>query len=85
MLLHDNVMTDRKAEPGALPAGLVVKKGLNIFSRHLGEIPVPLSRILISTRSPRLRLLWSPASARNHCSRSVLCVYSLHRTHSKSD
>ena len=35
------------------PAGLVVKKGLNIFSFTSGGMPVPLSRIVISTRSPR--------------------------------
>jgi hypothetical protein len=35
---------------------LVVKKGLNIFSFTLRGIPVPLSRTLISTRSPRLRV-----------------------------
>ena len=35
------------------PVGLVVKKGLNIFSFTSVTIPVPLLRILISTRSPR--------------------------------
>ena len=35
------------------PAGLVVKNGLNIFSVTSGGTPVPLSRILISTLSPR--------------------------------
>ena len=35
------------------PAGFVVKNGLNIFSFTSSGIPVPLSRILISTRSPR--------------------------------
>ena len=36
------------------PAGLVVKNGLKIFSFTSGGMPVPLSRILISTLSPRL-------------------------------
>ena len=42
-----------RPRPVPSPAGLVVKKGLNIFSFTSGGIPVPLSRILISTRSPR--------------------------------
>src|SRR5262249_55728521 len=45
-----------RPSPVPSPAGLVVKKGLNIFSRTTGGIPVPLSRIRISTRSPRLRV-----------------------------
>jgi hypothetical protein len=32
---------------------IIVKKGLNIFSLTLGGMPVPLSQIVISTRSPR--------------------------------
>ena len=39
--------------PVPSPDGLVVKNGLNIFSFTSDVIPVPLSRILISTRSPR--------------------------------
>src|SRR5262249_55293109 len=39
--------------PVPSPAGLVVKNGLNIFSFTSGGMPVPLSRIVISTRSPR--------------------------------
>ena len=35
------------------PAGLVVKNGLNIFALTSDGMPVPLSRILISTLSPR--------------------------------
>ena len=35
------------------PAGFVVKNGLNSFSLTSGGMPVPLSRILISTLSPR--------------------------------
>src|SRR5215204_4488620 len=38
------------------PAGLVVKNGSNIFSLTSGGMPVPLSRIRISTRSPRFRV-----------------------------
>ena len=53
MLLDDDVVADGKAKPVPSPAGLVVKNGLNIFSFTSGGIPVPLSRILISTRSPR--------------------------------
>src|SRR6185295_12159642 len=40
--------------PVPSPAGLVVKNGVNIFSFTSGGMPVPLSRILISTLSPRL-------------------------------
>ena len=53
MLLHDDVVSDGQAKAGTLSGGLVVKKGLNIFSLTSGEMPVPLSRIVISTRSPR--------------------------------
>ena len=42
-----------RPSPVPSPAGLVVKNGLNIFSFTSGGIPVPLSRILISTLSPR--------------------------------
>ena len=42
-----------RPSPVPSPAGLVVKNGLNIFSFTSGGMPVPLSRILISTRSPR--------------------------------
>src|SRR5262249_11932005 len=42
-----------RPSPVPSPAGLVVKKGLNIFSLTSGGIPVPLSGTLISTRSPR--------------------------------
>ena len=40
--------------PVPSPAGFVVKNGLNSFSLASSGMPVPLSRILISTRSPRL-------------------------------
>src|SRR5262245_25810058 len=43
-----------RPSPVPSPAGLVVKNGLNIFSFTSGGIPVPLSRIRISTQSPRL-------------------------------
>src|SRR5689334_23453802 len=43
-----------RPRPVPSPAGLVVKKGLNIFSFTSGRIPTPLSRIVISTLSPRL-------------------------------
>jgi hypothetical protein len=39
--------------PVPSPVGLVVKNGSNILSFTAGAMPVPLSRILISTRSPR--------------------------------
>ncbi len=45
-------LSDRP-RPVPSPAGLVVKNGLNIFSFTSGGMPVPLSRILISTLSPR--------------------------------
>jgi hypothetical protein len=40
-------------DEGGVWIGLVVKKGLNILSFTSAGMPVPLSRILISTRSPR--------------------------------
>src|SRR6516162_5259338 len=42
-----------RPSPVPSPVGLVVKKGLNIFALTSGEMPVPLSRIRISTVSPR--------------------------------
>ena len=39
------------------PAGFVVKNELNISSLTSAGMPVPLSRILISTRSPRFLVL----------------------------
>src|SRR6516162_4037832 len=42
-----------RPRPVPSPAGFVVKKGLNILSLTSGGMPVPLSRILISTQSPR--------------------------------
>src|SRR5262245_40786586 len=46
-----------RPSPVPSPAGLVVKNGLNIFSFTSGGIPVPLSRIVISTQSPRFFVL----------------------------
>src|SRR5664279_3819911 len=42
-----------RPRPVPSPTGFVVKNGLNIFSFTSGGMPVPLSRILISTLSPR--------------------------------
>src|SRR5579883_3426225 len=42
-----------RPSPVPSPAGLVVKKGLKIFSFTSGGMPVPLSRIRISTLVPR--------------------------------
>jgi hypothetical protein len=42
-----------RPRPVPTPAGFVVKKGLNIFSFTSGGMPTPLSRIVISTLSPR--------------------------------
>ena len=42
-----------RPSPVPSPAGLVVKNGLNIFSFTSAGMPVPLSRMVISTRSPR--------------------------------
>src|SRR5260221_395947 len=61
-----------RPRPVPSPAGLVVKKGLNIFSFTSSGIPVPLLRIPISTLLPRRFLdalnvcskLSSPASLR---------------------
>ena len=53
MLLNDDVVTDGQAKPSTFAPGLVVKNGLNIFSFTSGGMPEPLSRIVISTRSPR--------------------------------
>ena len=53
MLLDDDIVAQRQPRPVPSPAGLVVKNGLNIFSLTSGGMPVPLSRILISTLSPR--------------------------------
>src|SRR5689334_16358345 len=46
-----------RPSPVPSPAGLVVKKGLNIFSFTSGGMPVPLSRMRISTLGPRFFVL----------------------------
>ena len=56
MLLDDDVMAQRQAEPGAFAGGLGGEDGLKIFAFTSSGIPVPLSRMAISTRSPRLRV-----------------------------
>ena len=43
-----------RPSPVPSPVGFVVKNGLNSFSFTSGDMPVPLSRILISTLLPRL-------------------------------
>ena len=53
MLLDDDVVTDREAEPGAFSGRLRREERIEFFSFTSGGIPVPLSRIFISTRSPR--------------------------------
>src|SRR5262249_1875147 len=45
-----------RPSPVPSPAGLVVKNGLKILSLTSAGMPMPLSRMLISTRSPRLRV-----------------------------
>src|SRR3954447_24057845 len=42
-----------RPSPVPSPGGLVVKKGLNIFALTFCGMPLPLSRIQISTLSPR--------------------------------
>src|SRR3954466_14666587 len=53
MLFHNDVMAHQNPAPFPPPAGLVVKKGLNVFSLISAGMPVPLSRMRISTLSPR--------------------------------
>ena len=53
MLLDDDVMTDGQAQQGSLAGGLCRKERVEQLLPHLGGMPVPLSRILISTLSPR--------------------------------
>src|ERR1019366_3440712 len=59
-----------RPSPVPSPEGLVVKNGLNIFALASSGMPVPLSRIRISTLSPRFFVVAesvgskpSPASA----------------------
>ena len=65
-----------RPRPVPSPAGLVVKKGLNIFSLTSGEMPVPLSRILISTRSPRF---FVAASKRRLIAIAIVLLFALGR------
>ena len=48
-----------RPRPVPLSVGLVVKKGLNIFSMTSGGIPVPLSRMRTSMRSSPRRVVSS--------------------------
>src|SRR5437868_12408368 len=60
-----------RPSPVPSPVGLVVKNGLNILSLTFSGMPVPLSRIRISTLSPRffvmipesIRKIWEAAYA----------------------
>jgi hypothetical protein len=49
---------DRASRPVPSPAGFVVKNGLNISSLTSGGMPVPLSRIMISTWHLQPLLMW---------------------------
>jgi hypothetical protein len=56
MLLGDNAIADREAEPSTFAGGLGRgTKGWNNLSRISGAMPVPLSRTRTSTASPRSR------------------------------
>jgi len=53
VLLYDDVVAHRQTKPGTFARGLGRENGLNIFSSTSSGIPVPLSRIRISTVLPR--------------------------------
>jgi hypothetical protein len=53
VLFHDDVVAYRQAKPGTFTRWLGRKKRMNIFSLTSFGIPVPLSRMRISTLSPR--------------------------------
>ena len=53
MLLDDDVVTNGQAKSGPFTGRLCRKERVEQLLFHLGGIPVPLSRILISTLSPR--------------------------------
>jgi hypothetical protein len=53
MLFDDDVVTNGQAKPGSFTGGLCREERVS-FSLTSGGMPVPLSRILISTLSPRL-------------------------------
>ena len=59
MLFNDNVVAQRETESRSFAGGLVVTKGLNIFSFTSGGMPVPLSRMRISTALPRFLVVAS--------------------------
>jgi hypothetical protein len=65
--------------PVPSPAGLVVKNGLNIFSVRFSAMPVPLSRMRISTPSPRFWSLHGLQADR----RPASCAGSPRKRHSK--
>ena len=53
MLLDNNVVADGEAKTGAFSGRFRREKWIEHLFFHVGGMPVPLSRILISTRSPR--------------------------------
>ena len=53
VLLHDDVVADRQAEAGALAGGLGGEERVEDAIADLGGMPSPLSRMRISTMSPR--------------------------------
>ena len=53
MLLDDDVVSDGQAKSSALSGRLGREERVEQLLLYLGGMPVPLSRILISTRSPR--------------------------------
>src|SRR5580692_3423986 len=61
-----------RPSPVPSPAGLVVKNGLNIFSLTSAGMPVPLSRIRISTVSPRLLVVALTTGSKSEPPFSVL-------------
>ena len=53
MLLDNDIVTDGQAEPSPFSGRLRCEEGIEQLLLHFGGMPVPLSRILISTLSPR--------------------------------
>jgi hypothetical protein len=68
-----------RPSPVPSPAGLVVKKGLNISSFTSGGMPVPLSRMRISTWLPRF--LVAALSTGSKSGLPTACVSSQHRSY----
>src|SRR5262249_9472714 len=68
-----------RPSPVPSPAGLVVKKGSNICSLPSGGMPLPLSRILVSTLSPR-SFVEAAAWVRSHRPQPAPCALSQHRS-----